>query len=99
MTDQRFAGGCPGLVANQKRDVTNATSVLSCLSECVPSAMRNESQSKVIEDNPIGNGLDAFCASFNSICEGAGISCCPDALDELDQEGVAPNTLLQHYSN
>ncbi|KAI8710295.1 Non-specific serine/threonine protein kinase [Fusarium sp. LHS14.1] len=61
--------------------------------------MRNESQSKVIENNPIGNGLDAFRASFNLICEGADISCCPDALDELDQEGVASITLLQHYPN
>ncbi|RSL38977.1 hypothetical protein CEP51_016856, partial [Fusarium floridanum] len=50
--------------------------------------MRNESQSKVIEDNPIGNGLDAFRASFNSICEGAGIPCSPDALDKLGQEDL-----------
>ncbi|GKU09620.1 unnamed protein product [Fusarium langsethiae] len=50
--------------------------------------MRNELQPEVIRDNPIGNGLDVFRASFDSICEGAGISCCPDALDELDQEDL-----------
>lgn len=61
--------------------------------------MSNELQSKVIEDNPIGNGLDVFRAPFGSICEGAGVSCCADALEELDQEGVVPNTLLQHSSN
>ncbi|RMI93704.1 hypothetical protein CDV36_016543, partial [Fusarium kuroshium] len=50
--------------------------------------MRNESQSKVIEDNPIGNGLDAFRASFNSICEGASISSTPEVLEQLEQEDV-----------
>ncbi|OBS17289.1 hypothetical protein FPOA_12205 [Fusarium poae] len=50
--------------------------------------MRNELQPEVIRDNPIGNGLDVFRASFDSICEGAGISCCSDALDELDQEDL-----------
>ncbi|RSL39791.1 hypothetical protein CEP51_016769, partial [Fusarium floridanum] len=50
--------------------------------------MRNESQSKVIEDNPIGNGLDAFRASFNSICEGASISPTPEVLEQLEQEDV-----------
>ena len=49
--------------------------------------MTNELQSKVIEDNPIGNGLDAFRGSFDSICEGAGIPCSPDALDKLGQDG------------
>ncbi|KAH7237825.1 hypothetical protein B0J15DRAFT_553838, partial [Fusarium solani] len=50
--------------------------------------MRNELQSKVIEDNPIGNGLDVFRGSFDSICEGAGIPCSPDALDKLGQEDL-----------
>ncbi|RMD42513.1 hypothetical protein DV735_g2633, partial [Chaetothyriales sp. CBS 134920] len=50
--------------------------------------MGNQPQSKIIEDNPIGNGLDAFRASFNSICEGASISCTPDALDQLGQEDL-----------
>ncbi|KAH6869569.1 hypothetical protein B0T10DRAFT_418334 [Thelonectria olida] len=50
--------------------------------------MGGQPQSKIIEDNPIGNGLDAFRASFNSICKGAGISCTPDALDQLGQEDL-----------
>ncbi|RSL45552.1 hypothetical protein CEP51_016063, partial [Fusarium floridanum] len=50
--------------------------------------MRDELQSEIIEDNPIGNGLDAFRASFNSTCEGAGISCTPDSIDKLGQEDL-----------
>ena len=33
--------------------------------------MSVQRSSKVIRDNPIGNGLDDFRASFNSICQGA----------------------------
>ncbi|KAG7402743.1 hypothetical protein Forpe1208_v017044 [Fusarium oxysporum f. sp. rapae] len=50
--------------------------------------MRDEVQSKIIEDNPIGNELDAFRASFNSACESAGISCALDSIDKLGQEGL-----------
>ncbi|KAL3584669.1 hypothetical protein FPOAC2_14450 [Fusarium poae] len=51
-----------------------------------PCAMGNQPYSQVIEANPIGNGLDTFRGSFNSICEGASISCTPDALELLGQE-------------
>jgi hypothetical protein len=47
----------------------------------------HELQFNIIKDNPIGNGLDAFRASFSSICEGAGVSCTPDSLEQLGQEG------------
>ncbi|KAI8710629.1 Pkinase-fungal domain-containing protein [Fusarium sp. LHS14.1] len=50
--------------------------------------MRNELQSKVIEGNPIGNGLDVFRGSFDSICESLGIPCSPDALDKLGREDL-----------
>ncbi|KAH7201228.1 hypothetical protein DER44DRAFT_748366 [Fusarium oxysporum] len=50
--------------------------------------MGNQPQSKIIEDNPIGNGIDAFRGSFNSICERAHLSCIPDALDQLEHEDV-----------
>ncbi|KAL2888933.1 kinase-like domain [Ceratocystis lukuohia] len=46
--------------------------------------MTNQSLSKIIENHPIGKGLDAFRASFNSICEDESILCSPDALDQLD---------------
>ncbi|KAL2886391.1 hypothetical protein HOO65_060221 [Ceratocystis lukuohia] len=46
--------------------------------------MENQSPSKIIENHPIGKGLDAFRASFNSICEDMSILCSPDALDQLD---------------
>ncbi|KAK0722221.1 serine/threonine-protein kinase Sgk2 [Lasiosphaeria miniovina] len=45
-----------------------------------------QSRLKVINDNPIGKGLDAFRTSFTSICEGAAVSCTADALEQLDQE-------------
>ncbi|KAG6980603.1 hypothetical protein FocnCong_v007859 [Fusarium oxysporum f. sp. conglutinans] len=50
--------------------------------------MGNQPQSKIIEDNPIGNGIDAFRCSFSSICERAHLSCIPDALDQLEHEDV-----------
>lgn len=65
--------------------------------------MAHQAQSKVIEDNPIGNGLDAFRSLFNLTCEGRGIShlCVPDALDQLDQEGgyLRPSLVARSLSN
>jgi len=43
--------------------------------------------SKIIEENPIGKGLDAFRASFHSACEGAGLLYYQDALQQLNREG------------
>ncbi|PHH49257.1 hypothetical protein CFIMG_005936RA [Ceratocystis fimbriata CBS 114723] len=48
--------------------------------------MANQSPSEIIENHPIGKGLDAFRASFNSICEDRSILCSLDALDQLDPE-------------
>ncbi|KAL3584588.1 hypothetical protein FPOAC2_14368 [Fusarium poae] len=45
-------------------------------------------QSRIIEDNPIGDGLNAFRASFKSICEGASVPCTLDALEQLSQEDL-----------
>ncbi|RYC78653.1 hypothetical protein BFJ63_vAg18473 [Fusarium oxysporum f. sp. narcissi] len=45
-------------------------------------------QSRIIEDNPIGDGLNAFRASFKSICEGASLPCTLDALEQLSQEDL-----------
>jgi hypothetical protein len=52
--------------------------------------MAAQSWSKLIEGNPIGKGLDAFRASFESACKHWGISNSPNALDQLDQEGMVP---------
>lgn len=49
--------------------------------------MADQPRSKLIEKNPIGNGLDAFRASFNSTCERSSVSCGPDALEQLTLEG------------
>ncbi|KAJ4310487.1 hypothetical protein N0V84_010943 [Fusarium piperis] len=48
-------------------------------------------QSKIIADNPIGQGLDTFRGSFNSICSsrGARISC----IEQLGQEDLRNLTL------
>lgn len=38
---------------------------------------------EIIEDNPIGTGLDAFRASFRSICEDANVRPTREALNQL----------------
>ncbi|KJZ68575.1 hypothetical protein HIM_12037 [Hirsutella minnesotensis 3608] len=50
--------------------------------------MADQSRSEVIKEYPIGNGLDAFRASFSSICQGRNISTDPDAVERLGQEGL-----------
>ncbi|RMJ01691.1 hypothetical protein CDV36_015615 [Fusarium kuroshium] len=60
--------------------------------------MRDETQAKIIGDNPIGNGLDAFRASFQSICKGGSISLIPNALEQLEREGTA-SVAAVCYSN
>jgi hypothetical protein len=47
----------------------------------------DQAKSKLVEDNPIGDGLDAFRPSFNSICNGTSISCIPDTLGRLGDKG------------
>ncbi|KAM0265356.1 hypothetical protein ACHAQJ_000197 [Trichoderma viride] len=46
----------------------------------------DEAKLRIIEDNPIGNRLDAFRAQFASLCDSQGIVCSPDALDQLEQD-------------
>ncbi|KAM4061041.1 kinase [Hirsutella rhossiliensis] len=55
--------------------------------------MTDQNRSKIIEDFPIGNGLDVFRASFGSICDGSSILRSPDALDELGREDIQTLTL------
>ena len=43
-------------------------------------------RTQIIKDNPIGNGLNTFRASFRSVCETQKISYTPDSLDQLGQE-------------
>ncbi|KAM7187663.1 hypothetical protein V8F20_010872 [Naviculisporaceae sp. PSN 640] len=42
-----------------------------------------DTQLEIIESNPIGQGHDTFRASFNSVCNNAGISRTQDALEQL----------------
>lgn len=46
--------------------------------------MADQARSEIIEDNPIGNGLDAVRVSFfASVCKSANFFCTPDALGQL----------------
>ncbi|CAI6048307.1 unnamed protein product [Clonostachys chloroleuca] len=51
--------------------------------------MAHQAELKVIEDNPIGGGLDPLRTFFESICKGKGLShlCASDVLDQLNGEG------------
>ena len=50
--------------------------------------MTDQAQSEILENSPIfGNGFDALRTSFESICEDRSISCTPDAVGQLGQEG------------
>jgi hypothetical protein len=53
--------------------------------------MTDQNRSKVIQEHPIGNGLNTFRTSFNSICEGRNISPDPGAIEHLGQEGTCGN--------
>ena len=55
----------------------------------MPSAMADQPRLEIIKDNPIGNDLDAFRASFNKVYTDRTVSRIPDALGQLDQEGMA----------
>ncbi|KAK3943782.1 hypothetical protein QBC46DRAFT_376216 [Diplogelasinospora grovesii] len=54
-------------------------------------------QSEIIEGNPIGNGLDFFRASFNSMCQKKDIPCPPDACS-LDALGKLSDDDLQNLT-
>lgn len=45
--------------------------------------MTDGSQSTIIQETLIVNGLDPFCVSFVSICEDRSSPCAPDALASL----------------
>ncbi|KAK0628117.1 hypothetical protein B0T17DRAFT_491041 [Bombardia bombarda] len=59
--------------------------------------MIDQPRLKIIKDNPIGKGLDAFRVSFNLICEGASIPCTLDALVQLEYEDIQ-NLALDLFS-
>ena len=49
--------------------------------------MADQPRSEIIKDNPIGNGLEAFRTSFNTLCTDREIPCTLDALSQFDFEG------------
>ncbi|KAK3331540.1 hypothetical protein B0H66DRAFT_99091 [Apodospora peruviana] len=57
------------------------------------STMTDQPRSKIMEENPVGRGLDAFHTSFNLPCAKRKISGTTDALGQLDQEDVQYLTL------
>ncbi|KAF2844333.1 hypothetical protein T440DRAFT_460691 [Plenodomus tracheiphilus IPT5] len=48
--------------------------------------MSTQSRSRIIESKPIGEGLDGFRNTFNSICEDIGVPNSSQALDQVDYE-------------
>jgi hypothetical protein len=46
-----------------------------------------QGRSKIIQENPIGNGLDAFRATFEATCQDRGILSTSSALRLLTEEG------------
>ena len=58
--------------------------------------MTDQAQLEILENNPIGKGLDAFRTSFNSVCEARSTSCTPDALGQLGQEGKTIRRLFEY---
>ena len=50
--------------------------------------MANLSRSEVIRSKPIADGLKVFRDSFNSLCEGLGVSPSADGLQRIDHEGM-----------
>ncbi|KAK4207648.1 hypothetical protein QBC37DRAFT_476391 [Rhypophila decipiens] len=56
--------------------------------------MTDQPRSKIIEENPIGRGLDGFHTSFNLLCAKRKISGTTDALGQLDREGLTIDLLF-----
>jgi hypothetical protein len=69
------------------------TPFLFHLIENIPSAMADQPRSTTIGDNPIGNGLDAFRASFSTVYTDRTISHIPNALGQFDPEGITMTNL------
>ncbi|KAK4034126.1 hypothetical protein C8A01DRAFT_19029 [Parachaetomium inaequale] len=57
--------------------------------------MADQLQSNIIEDNPIGNGLDAFRASFHMVCTDRTISRVPDAAAWLMASGTKSSARMR----
>jgi chromosome condensin MukBEF MukE localization factor len=51
--------------------------------------MSDQIRSRLIIENPIGDGLNAFRATFAVICEGADLRSPDEAVDRLKREGEA----------
>ena len=56
--------------------------------------MADDVLERLIQESPIGNGLDGFRTSFLSICEGNSLPCTLDAVNHLTQEGKDVNSIV-----
>ncbi|KAM0584291.1 hypothetical protein ACHAP6_007485 [Verticillium nonalfalfae] len=56
--------------------------------------MADRPRSQIIEENPIGKGLEAFGASFKSICTNRGIPSHPASLGKLDHDELQDIALV-----
>ncbi|OBT44352.1 hypothetical protein VE00_05845 [Pseudogymnoascus sp. WSF 3629] len=50
-------------------------------------------RSEVIKSKPIGDGLNVFRDSFNSLCKELGVSYSVDGLQQIDDEGLQNSAL------
>lgn len=75
--------------ASQKNNLTQTFTLFESRSYNHPpiSLVMAGSQSTIIENNPIGEGLHVFRASFKPICDNAGVSRTRDTLEQLGYEG------------
>ena len=73
----------------------NQVTLRILIAEVVLVVMADKFQFTIIEENPTLKGLNAFRASFNSICEDMSISCDPDTLNHLGHEGITGRLLLE----
>ncbi|XXH02048.1 hypothetical protein Hte_008413 [Hypoxylon texense] len=56
--------------------------------------MADQDRLEIIRNNPIGGGLEAFLASFGSLCESKNIPCWEGALNQLKFQNITIDLLL-----
>ncbi|KAK3681658.1 hypothetical protein B0T22DRAFT_387304 [Podospora appendiculata] len=59
--------------------------------------MADQQQLNIINDNPIGNGLDSFRALYHTLCADRTTSDIPDGLGQLEQESTTVLAVLSTY--
>lgn len=58
--------------------------------------MPDQSRAEIIEQNPVGNGLEGIRASYRSLCNDKGFPYELDTLDRLDAKGLSAASVVYH---